>query len=512
MPNEEEIYFFRKTLEDSEKVLPDSSERAILLRRLAWRYPKERPFLIPESSDIIDNEDGVNNFAGPTLALAEGYRNQSHKWKSSLTFRDIQPWMSTSTPLTKEAQTSSQGDPLARLLSLPLKKKEDEVAQVPPLATSKSLEENSMSKKQLESHRFNFKPVLKSNVAPKHQTLFKEDKPLFSHKKASVPSHYHHVPHKQEEPKETAFMTGHDKLISDVQLRYGQKTVQKRLGTTRSSPLSTFKPPVKEDKNISPLVANVLSSNEGAGLEFVKTMVQEIVVFPLMRPDIFTGLRGPPKGLLLFGPPGTGKTLIGKCIASQSKSTFFSISASSMTSKWVGEGEKMVRALFAVARVHQPSVVFIDEIDSLLTARSDTEHESSRRLKTEFLDGATTTGDERILIVGATNRPQDLDEAARRRLVKRLYVPLPDKEARLKIIENLLSSQTHRTTEDDVIEIAELADGYSGADMANLYDVRPIQKSDFIDALRQVRASVTDKDLDGYLEWNNKFWCREMSF
>jgi fidgetin-like protein 1 len=77
---------------------------------------------------------------------------------------------------------------------------------------------------------------------------------------------------------------------------------------------------------------------------------QEIVVWPLLRPDIFAGLRGPPKGILLFGPPGTGKTLIGKCIASQSKSTFFSISASSLTSKWVGDGEKMVRALFAVAR------------------------------------------------------------------------------------------------------------------------------------------------------------------
>merc|ERR1719418_524717 len=105
-----------------------------------------------------------------------------------------------------------------------------------------------------------------------------------------------------------------------------------------------------------------------AGLEFAKETVKEIVVFPLLRPDIFTGLRGPPKGILLFGPPGTGKTLIGKCIASQSKSTFFSISASSLTSKWVGEGEKMVRALFAVARVHQPSVVFIDEIDSVLSA------------------------------------------------------------------------------------------------------------------------------------------------
>ena len=106
-----------------------------------------------------------------------------------------------------------------------------------------------------------------------------------------------------------------------------------------------------------------------AGLEFAKKTVREIVVLPLKRPDLFSGLRGPPKGLLLFGPPGTGKTLIGKCIASRSGSTFFSISASSLTSKWVGEGEKMVRALFAVAKVHQPSVVFIDEIDSLLTAR-----------------------------------------------------------------------------------------------------------------------------------------------
>jgi SpoVK/Ycf46/Vps4 family AAA+-type ATPase len=109
------------------------------------------------------------------------------------------------------------------------------------------------------------------------------------------------------------------------------------------------------------------------------------MIYPPPCRDIFKGLRGPPKGILLFGPPGTGKTLIGKCIASQVNATFFSISASSLTSKWVGEGEKMVRALFAVARCFQPAVVFIDEIDSLLSQRSDSEHESSRRIKTEFL-------------------------------------------------------------------------------------------------------------------------------
>ena len=131
-----------------------------------------------------------------------------------------------------------------------------------------------------------------------------------------------------------------------------------------------------------------------AGLKHAKQSVVEMVIWPMQRPDLFTGLRSLPKGLLLFGPPGTGKTLIGKAIATQCGATFFSISASSLTSKWVcgcqqwpglslrmtcecggtlaqvGEGEKMVRTLFAVASVRQPSVIFIDEIDSMLQARS----------------------------------------------------------------------------------------------------------------------------------------------
>lgn len=153
-----------------------------------------------------------------------------------------------------------------------------------------------------------------------------------------------------------------------------------------------------------------------AGLAFAKQTIREIVIQPMKYPNVFKGLRTPPKGLLLFGPPGTGKTLIGKCIASQVKATFFPMSSSSLTSKWIGEGEKMIKALFAVARVKQPAVIFLDEIDSILTQRMDTDHESSRRLKTEFFlqfEGVSSSHEDRILVIGATNRPQELDDAAR---------------------------------------------------------------------------------------------------
>ncbi|KAM6104103.1 fidgetin-like protein 1 [Theristicus caerulescens] len=269
-----------------------------------------------------------------------------------------------------------------------------------------------------------------------------------------------------------------------------------------------------------------------AGVEFAKATIKEIVVWPMLRPDIFTGLRGPPKGILLFGPPGTGKTLIGKCIACQSGATFFSISASSLTSKWVGEGEKMVRALFAVARCQQPAVIFIDEIDSLLSQRGDGEHESSRRIKTEFLvqlDGAATSSEDRILVVGATNRPQEIDEAARRRLVKRLYIPLPEASARKQIVTRLMSKEHCSLNEEEIELIVKKTNGFSGADMTQLCreaslgpirslqstdiatiapdQVRPIAFLDFESALRTVRPSVSSKDLELYETWNQTFGC-----
>ena len=108
-----------------------------------------------------------------------------------------------------------------------------------------------------------------------------------------------------------------------------------------------------------------------AGLEFAKKTIYELLVWPLLNPDLFVGFRAISKGALLFGPPGTGKTMIGKAIAAQSNATFFNISSSALTSKWVGEGEKMVKTLFKMAEIHQPSVVFIDEIDSLLCGRNE---------------------------------------------------------------------------------------------------------------------------------------------
>ncbi|KAL3669068.1 hypothetical protein V7S43_005452 [Phytophthora oleae] len=265
-----------------------------------------------------------------------------------------------------------------------------------------------------------------------------------------------------------------------------------------------------------------------AGLQFAKKCVNELVIWPMARPDIFTGLRSLPKGLLLFGPPGTGKTLIGKAIASQSGATFFNISASSLTSKWIGQGEKLVRTLFAVASVKQPSVIFIDEIDSLLTQRSSEENEASRRMKTEFLvqlDGAGTKAKDIILVVGATNRPQELDEAARRRFVKRLYIPLPSFEARLDLVSRLLKDNKNDLTDENKAFIAESTKGYSGADVRALCteaamgpirtcsdirtmdaeSVRPINLGDFKEALRGVRSSVAVKDLAFYKEWNEEF-------
>jgi spastin len=266
-----------------------------------------------------------------------------------------------------------------------------------------------------------------------------------------------------------------------------------------------------------------------AGLEEAKATLREIVILPSLRPEIFIGLRAPPRGLLLFGPPGTGKTLLARAVSAEANATFFSISASSVTSKMYGDGEKLVRALFAVAAHKQPSVIFIDEIDSILTARSTGEHEASRRLKTEFLvqfDGVMSNSDAtRILVMGATNRPQELDDAAIRRLTKRIYIPLPSTGARSSLVRNMMRKQGRVLPALELDEVARMTDGYSGSDLANLckeaamgpvrelgagiYDadlatIREISLVDFQNGLRVIRPSVRAETLAQYVAWNEE--------
>ncbi|PWZ11646.1 Spastin [Zea mays] len=204
----------------------------------------------------------------------------------------------------------------------------------------------------------------------------------------------------------------------------------------------------------------------------IKESLQELVMLPLRRPDLFKGgLLKPCRGILLFGPPGTGKTMLAKAIANDAGASFINVSMSTITSKWFGEDEKNVRALFSLAAKVAPTIIFVDEVDSMLGQRARYgEHEAMRKIKNEFMshwDGLLSKTGEKILVLAATNRPFDLDEAIIRRFERRIMVGLPTLESRELILRTLLSKE--KVDEDiDFKELAAMTEGYSGSDLKNL--------------------------------------------
>jgi spastin len=264
------------------------------------------------------------------------------------------------------------------------------------------------------------------------------------------------------------------------------------------------------------------------GMQAVKTALNEMVLLPAQRPDLFSGIRAPPTGLLMYGPPGNGKTMLATAVAAECKATFFNVSCSSLVSKFHGDSEKVVKALFAIARERAPSIIFIDEIDSLLGARNQSgEHEASRRLKTQIMveiDGvASKLSTARVVVIGATNCPEDLDDAVIRRLTQRIFVGPPDAKARAVLIARLLRDVKTNLSAAAVQSVAKKTDGFSNSDiqalvkdasMGPLRDmssnallavqasaVSPVAMKHFNEALKRQRPSVSKKRLLEYQTW-----------
>ncbi|MEB2792616.1 MAG: ATP-binding protein [Caldisphaeraceae archaeon] len=272
----------------------------------------------------------------------------------------------------------------------------------------------------------------------------------------------------------------------------------------------------------------VVTFDDIAGLEEAKKAIKESILYPVKRPDLFP--LGWPRGILLYGPPGTGKTMLAAAVTNEINGEFIYLDATNIMSKWLGEAEKNVKKVFDYARSKaskgNPVIIFIDELDAMLGVFSN-EVGGEVRVRNQFLKEMDGLQDKskilHVYVIGATNKPWALDGPFIRRFQKRIYVPLPDRDARIKMLE-LLTSKINIDNSVDFEKIADMLEGYSGSDIRDIVqdaymrvvreyfelngedgNVRPVTQNDFIESIRLRRPSISKEMIKLYEKWDEKF-------
>ncbi|KAM9321390.1 fidgetin-like protein 2 [Gastrophryne carolinensis] len=305
--------------------------------------------------------------------------------------------------------------------------------------------------------------------------------------------------------------------------------------------MAGIKPPVfcspsgDQLKNVDPIILDIVNNEivdcgppvqwtDIAGHVSVKAAIEEELVWPILRPGAYTGANRPPKSILLFGPSGSGKTLLSRCIATQLGSTFLKVSGTTLVSKWKNKSEKILQTVFFMASCHQPSVIFISEIDILLSAHISEENSHLTNLKSQllsFLDNIATSSDDSIIFIGTSQRPDDIEEGAHHRFARRFYIAPPDNLARRQILHHSLAQQNYCLSEREMALLVQHTEGYSGNELIQLCQqaganhlhgisgqLQPTSYKDFEGAFCKLQAGTSQKQLDLYVEWNKMYGSR----